>query len=130
MIDPLHLERGSASLNNKDYRELCNDKEDEDWKGYELNKIAQQIQNDWFGHWIAQMVRIAKPGAPIILEQVAFPLCDNYDDWGGVSQPWWFRAIDTYGWDIDPDSIEFEQEALYQGRYHAFMRKNFAPAPP
>ena len=34
---------------------------------------AQQRQNDWYGKWVGEMIRIAKPGVPIIVEQVSYP---------------------------------------------------------
>jgi hypothetical protein len=37
--------------------------------------MAQEAQNDWYGQWIAEMARIAKPGVPVIIEQVSSPYC-------------------------------------------------------
>lgn len=34
---------------------------------------AQQKQNDWYAAWVGEMIRIAKPGAPVIVEQVSHP---------------------------------------------------------
>lgn len=104
------------------YEKLC---EEATWQDKTLNEIAQQRQNDWFGVWVGEMVRIAKPGAPVIVEQVSYPLCEAFFDWGGVSQEFWTNyAVQRYGWDINPSSIEFEDDRLFRKRYHVFMRKN------
>jgi hypothetical protein len=89
-----------------------------------LAEIAQDRQHDWFGKWVGEMVRIAKPGAAVIVEEVSQPFCDDPDDWGGVTPDFWTSAIDTYGWDIDPHSIEIETDKVFGQRYHVFMRKN------
>lgn len=60
----------------------------------------------------------------MIVEQVSQPYCEEYDDWGGVNQEWWSRAVRHYGWDIDPKSIEFQKDTIFKNRYHVFMRKN------
>ena len=38
-----------------------------------LAEQSQQLQNDWYGSWVGEMIRIAKPGVPIIVEQVSYP---------------------------------------------------------
>jgi len=71
------------------------------------------------------MIRIAKPGAPVIIEQVSYPFCKAKFDWGGVNQKFWTDyAIEQYGWDVDRNSMEFEDDRLFRKRYHVFMRKN------
>lgn len=70
------------------------------------------------------MVRIAKPGKAVIVEQVSHPYCDEYRDWGGVAKEWWKPAIEQYGWDVDPASIIMEKDEIFTNRYHVFMRKN------
>ena len=35
-----------------------------------------QRQRDWYGKWVEEMARIAKPGVPVIVEQVSAPYCD------------------------------------------------------
>ena len=64
------------------------------------------------------MIRIAKPGAPIIVEQVSYPFCEAQFDWGGVGQDFW-ASVEN----IDPSTIEFEDDRLFRKRYHVFMRK-------
>ena len=104
------------------YEQVC---QGDSWKDKKLAEVAQQRQNDWFGAWVGEMVRIAKPGAPVIVEQVSYPFCKAFFDWGGVNQEFWTGyAIDKYGWDVDPSSIEFEDDRLFRKRYHVFMRKN------
>jgi SAM-dependent methyltransferase len=45
-----------------------------------LAKRAQQLQDDWYGKWVGEMIRIAKPGVPIIVEQVSYPyVCSKWD---------------------------------------------------
>lgn len=70
------------------------------------------------------MVRIAKPGAPVIIEQVSKPYCSNIDDWGGVSPKFWIMGTRIYDWDVDPTSIDMATDKVFGGRYHVFMRKN------
>ena len=107
--------------NYKYYETIC---VGETWEDKKLREVAQQRQSDWFGVWVSEMVRIAKPGAPVIVEEVSYPFCEATYDWGGVNQDFWFDAIETYGWDIDPASIEFEDDRLFRKRYHVFMRKH------
>ena len=84
----------------------------------------QRRQNDWFGNWVGEMVRIAKPGAAVIVEQVSLPFCSDPNDWGGVPREFWKSGVEKYGWDIDPESIEMETDKVFGVRYHVFMRKN------
>lgn len=120
IIDPLHFNLTSEA-NDKKYAELC---EAEDWQSKKLSEMAQGIQNDFYGKWVAEMVRIAKPGKAIIVEQVSLPLCNAYFDWGGVHPHWWKPAIDSYGWDVDPTSLTMENDTIFKQRYHVFLRKN------
>jgi hypothetical protein len=46
-------------------------------------------------------------------------------DWGGVSQDW-FRdsaSNNTYNWNVNPDSLIFEDDTIFRERYHVFMLK-------
>jgi SAM-dependent methyltransferase len=38
-----------------------------------LAEKQQLLQDDWYGKWVGEMIRIAKPGVPIIVEQVSYP---------------------------------------------------------
>ena len=100
-----------------------------DWKSAALQQATQKRHNDWYGQWVAEMVRVAKPGAAVIIEQVSDPYCDDHhmDEWGmGVPYSFWNDAIEAYHWDVDPESIEFGMDALFptEHRYHVFMLKN------
>jgi len=100
-----------------------------DWKSAALQRAAQERQSDWYGRWVSELVRGAKPGAPIAVEQVSDPYCDEHvmDEWGvGVPYSFWNDAVQAYGWDVDPESIEFDMDTLFPSthRYHVFMRKN------
>ena len=120
LLDPLDLKNG-VKENYQEYEAIC---EGKIWQDQKLAEVAQQRQRDWFGKWVSEMVRIAKPGAPVIIEQVSYPFCEAEFDWGGVDQDFWTDyAIDKYGWDIDPTSIAFEDDRLFRKRYHVFMRK-------
>jgi hypothetical protein len=121
LLDPLDIRKG-VKENFDQYEIIC---AGETWQDEKLGEVAQQRQNDWFGVWVGEMIRIAKPGAPIIVEQVSYPFCEALFDWGGVDQKYWTDyAIEEYGWDVDPLSIEFEDDKLFRKRYHVFMRKN------
>lgn len=120
LLDPLDLHKGVIA-DFQNYEALC---EGKSWEDQKLAEVAQQKQKDWFGVWVADMIRIAKPGAPVIIEQISYPFCEATFDWGGVNQDFWTDyAIEKYGWDIDPNSIEFEDDRLFRKRYHVFMRK-------
>eukprot|EP00339_Tiarina_fusa_P023002 CAMPEP_0117048074 /NCGR_PEP_ID=MMETSP0472-20121206/33220_1 /TAXON_ID=693140 ORGANISM="Tiarina fusus, Strain LIS" /NCGR_SAMPLE_ID=MMETSP0472 /ASSEMBLY_ACC=CAM_ASM_000603 /LENGTH=351 /DNA_ID=CAMNT_0004761011 /DNA_START=59 /DNA_END=1111 /DNA_ORIENTATION=+ len=98
VLDPLHF--GKSTNENYDrYTMICKS-EDDDWKGKKLNQMAQDAQDDWYGRWIAEMARIAKPGVPVIVEQVSPPYCNAEFDWGGVSQDWFRDSAvnNTYNW--------------------------------
>eukprot|EP01083_Nonionella_stella_P000472 1339_1 len=122
MHDPLGLNKTDRA-NYKEYSRMCKSKDAEVKK---LSDQSQKKQNDFYGVWVGEMVRIAKPGKAIIIEQVSLPYCQDNTDYGGVALEWWEMAIDEYGWDIDPTSITMENDTLYPGdpsRYHVFMRK-------
>jgi len=53
------------------YIGLCADKHNN--SAVLLKRKAQQRQDKWFSRWVGQMARIAKPGAPIVIEQVSPP---------------------------------------------------------
>jgi hypothetical protein len=76
LLDPLHFGK-STNENYGRYTTICKSDED-DWKGEKLNQMAQEAQNDWYGKWIAEMARIAKPGVPVIVEQVSPPYCNAF----------------------------------------------------
>lgn len=120
--DPLSLGK-SVDENLKIVEQLCKF-ENGDWKAQKLSEMAQKVVNDFYGTWVSEMVRIAKPGKAVIIEQVSMPICDESYDWGGVAQEWWETAIDEYHWDVQPESIVHEKDSIFKNRYHVFMRKN------
>lgn len=118
----------SDDRNNLLHRdEICQDKK-HDWKSAALWGIAQKEQNQWHAQWLANMVRIAKPGAPIIVEQVSTAYCSNgLDAWGeGVSHTFWQQTIEDFDLDVDIASVQFEVDILFPSarRYNVIMRKN------
>jgi hypothetical protein len=84
---------------------------------------AQHYQEEWYAAWASEMIRIAKPGAKIIVEQVSYPLCQALYDWGGVSQNFWKRATAKYGWRVDPEAFVYQDDTIFRHRYHLMMRK-------
>lgn len=124
-MDPLHFNIGTSG-NYDRYTNLCKSDPTDHWAEATLNTIAQERQNDWYGNWVAEMARIAKPGVPVIVEQVSLPYCDAVFDWGGVRKEWWYDAVNnnTYGWNVDPSSLVIEDDTLFNQRYHVFMLKH------
>ena len=127
LLDPLNLELGQAA-NYEMLDKLCEDAAASgsgDWKGKKLSQIQQSRQNDWYGVWVREMARIAKPGAPVLIEQVEKPYCYKRSTWGGVDQDFFRDAVanNTYGWNIQPDSLEFEEDNIFHDRYHVLMLK-------
>jgi hypothetical protein len=111
------------------YDQLCEslvNQHQKDWMGQIIWEKAVKKQHDWYGTWVAEMARIAKPGAPVIVEEVSLSYCTNQHDWGGVDETFWSRAAadNSYSWNIDPESIEIVQDTLHKKRYHVFMLKN------
>eukprot|EP00536_Pseudo-nitzschia_multiseries_P012600 jgi/Psemu1/68383/estExt_Genemark1.C_4910019 len=137
--DPLHLEPSDDTAAEEweweEYGEICEafarhhqkdnklnkrkNQKKTDWMGaYLWEKVMVPSQRDWHGKWVAEMTRIAKPGVPVLVESASVPYCDNQDDWGGVAKSFWKEAAreNTYNWNVDPDSIEFMDDALYPQR--------------
>ena len=92
-----------------------------------LARREQAEQERWFSRWVTEMVRIAKHGGSIIIEEVAKPLCELPRDWGGVSQDWWAGAVSKYNWDINVSSIQFDpapRDPKHDSfRYNVAMKK-------
>jgi hypothetical protein len=121
MMDPLNL-NGTSDSNYARLTEICESKGNPEQ--VKLAVKAQERQDDWYGQWVGQMIRIAKPGAPVIVEQVSYSFCSAIFDWGGVDQDFWPAAIERYQWDVDPDSFVFERDTIFRKRYHVYMKKN------
>ena len=118
ITDPLGME--SELGREPEIEDFCDGKKG-DWEKKMLAKLDQKKQEDWYSSWVVEMIRIAKKGAPIIVEEISLPFCEDPNDWGGVSKKWWTEAISTYDWDVDVDSMVFDDS---RSRYTVFMRKN------
>lgn len=140
LMDPLMLKVDDPDLDTEyEYGSICDaflrfrdgkyknkEKKKDDWMGNYLWEVIDQKQRDWYGRWVGEMTRIAKPGAPVIVEQVSIPYCFDTSDWGGVSRDFWQKAAreDTYHWNVDPDSIEMADDMIHDDRYHVVMLKH------
>jgi len=90
-----------------------------------LARLMQQFQEKHYYRWVAEMVRIAKPGSPVIIESISYPYCQNTNDWGGVDKNFWKeKLIDSFGLPVQKDSVQYmDLSGLDMKRYHVFMRK-------
>ena len=123
LLNPLELDAGDLNASIAEYTRLCQEADnDENFKEKKLVAMAQEKQNDFYCKWVGEMVRIAKAGSAVIVEQVSYPICEELMDWGGVNREWWLPSIKNYGWDVDPASLAFENDTIF-GRYHVFLRK-------
>ena len=66
-------------INHGRYHELC---DGHDWRDVTLRDLAQRRQEDFYAAWVSEMIRIAKPGKPVVVEHVSQPKCDDREDWG------------------------------------------------
>lgn len=115
--DPLHLGDFEAD-------DIC---DKESWAEKKISELYQKAQNDWYAAWTGEMIRIAKKGSPVIVEEIDPSLCEAPDGWGGVSRDWWKEAVSIYSWDVDVSSIYYENignDDNIAGRYRVFMKKN------
>jgi hypothetical protein len=138
--DPLEF---STDDNNKSrYRQVCHNAattrgqksnalpSDDTWMADKLYSILHQRRDDHIGQSVAEMARIAKPGAPILLEHLSLlSFCEMVENgkgmMGGVDRDFWkaHAKQDTYGWNVDPDSVVLENDQMDASRYHVFMLK-------
>jgi SAM-dependent methyltransferase len=81
LFDPLQLALGSTDANFAQYTADC------EQRGNQRFAAAQQRQNDWYAAWVGEMIRVAKPGAPIIVEQVSYPYV-QVSTWTNVMREW------------------------------------------
>jgi hypothetical protein len=148
LYDPLQLNTSDSELDDY-YLQLCalkstnstrNSDNDDDTIALSIDQKRSSIfqeqeqqlfrlqrrQEDWFGAWVTEMIRIGKPGAPIIVEQISRPTCDSPEDWGGVAEDFWREeAVKRYGWNVDIESIATEDDLLSKGkRYNVVMQKS------
>jgi hypothetical protein len=121
LFDPLGIEGQYSGELLAFYRGLC---KDTDLKSAKLLELAQERQEDHVGQWIKEMIRIAKPGKPVIVELVSPHVCEPNDLMGLVPQNFWKSAVDKYELNVDPASIVIETSKLMDWRYNVFMQKN------
>lgn len=55
--DPLHVNKGDMNDNLKFYKQLC---QGTDRQSVQLSNMAQRAQEEFYGKWVGEMVRIAK----------------------------------------------------------------------
>jgi hypothetical protein len=124
--DPLNIDPIDDLVKYNEICESLKNETKEDWMGQEIYSFLVKRQQDWYGKWVGEMARIAKPGAPVIVEQVSLSYCTNQNDWGGVDKNFWFEAAadNSYNWNVDPNSIQMMRDTLHLNRYHVFMLKN------
>ena len=126
LSDPLGLQLTDQEELMGRYTAMCEAHYDNNTALMEQNELAQKAQEEWYAKWVGEMIRIAKPGAPVLVEQVSYPYCQAYFDWGGVGQEFWKRQVlsgQRHWGEIDVESIEFEDDTIFRRRYHVAMRK-------
>jgi len=129
--DPLEFKLSNVDALWRKYAQICHPSNNRDQARKDQ---LQRLQEDWYAAWVSEMIRIAKPGAPVIVEQVSPSVCTDNEDWGGVDRQFWRAAtVQKYRWDVDPKSIEIQEDLSlgsakgeYESRYHVFMKKNVA----
>ena len=99
------------------WRDLCRDIRTPTRHG----KLNQAAVEEWYAHWVSELIRITKPGKPIVIEQVSLPTCVERGDWGGVAKRWWRQSVRNYQWDVDKDSIIIKD--FTKKRYNVFLNK-------
>merc|ERR1712094_112881 len=126
ILDPLNLLPPMATAFQKRANAIKNCKS----LNWEYQRVAQEdqlAQEEWYASWVTEMIRIAKPGKVIVIENSAESLCRQSDDWGGVDKEWWRMAVSKYAWDVDPWSIvvrDMPRRKEWKAfRYHVMMRK-------
>ena len=116
--DPERFPKGKSDDNVYDYYEqIC---EGRVYEHKKLRKKWRRKQEAWYEQWVGEMIRIAKPGVPIILEQVSVDFCDNREDWDGVSRSYWERQVEQWG---TVEDLQMETNENDELRYNVFMRK-------
>jgi len=126
--DPLKIVDDYDYGDEKAFYDLCDAIDMElDWANVTLITLDQEKQNEWFAKWVSELIRIVKPGKPIIIENIGLPACEDRDDFGGVAKSWWTSAIPKFDWDVDMASLHIEEltpdtKGEY-GEYHVFMKK-------
>lgn len=94
-------------------------------KGMPLKKAAQEAQEQWATKWVTDMMRVARPGGLIVIENLSVPYCESADDLGGISQDWWSTIVqeNQEAWQVDPASLQITIDGLRSWRYHVAMKR-------
>lgn len=121
LYDPLDLNLDEDDLYSRN-EELCRSQDDE-WMAKQLLAIGAERQSEWHRKWVGEMIRIAKPGKAIIIEQARESECKSRPGFDVPTRDWWRQAIDKYNWDVDPESLDFEKEHVFGDRYNLLMKK-------
>ena len=127
-ISPVWDPLGYGDHWRKKAKSVCKDAQNinSPYREYAMRQLKQMdaIQEDWYKTWVGEMIRIAKPGAKVVVEQVSRPFCDSVEDFGGVDPEFWKRQVQTEAWPIEKGSLDFAKETLLlMNRYHVAMRK-------
>ena len=86
----------------------------------------------WSGNWVAQMAWCAKPGGLIFIGNNHVPTLPRPGRrGGGTPESWWVESArhNTYGWDVDPDSVRVKVlgsaflTEKWGPRYSVYMRR-------
>eukprot|EP00978_Attheya_sp_CCMP212_P048453 scaffold523281_cov63-Attheya_sp.AAC.1 len=125
IVDPLNLFPGlGISQRMRELKDICSS---QDRHQQLLVTLDQDAQDEYHSNFVMEMIRIAKPGAPIILEFVSHAACSATGSlWGGVNINFWMTGANKFGWDIDPNTeIDmYELELNGDERYNVRMLKN------
>lgn len=122
LYDTLNLNLSENELYARN-EQLCRSKND-DWKALKLLEIGEARQSEWHKKWVGEMIRIAKPGKAIIIEQARESDCKAHPGFDVPTRGWWREAIRKCQWDVDPDSLDFEEDRVFRHRYHLLMKKS------
>ncbi len=82
----------------------------------------QQKQEEFYTTWVREMIRIAKKGAPVIVESVSSPLCEAPFDWDAVSRQFWKVSVTLLP--VEENSLDFGIDKIYPERTHVHFRKS------
>jgi SAM-dependent methyltransferase len=121
MEDPLELKIYDRDQLAVAYHDICTLSKTK--RARETREEMQRKQEDWFAKWVTEMVRITKPGGTIIFESVTLPFCDSEELGAGVSRLFWINGVHIYRWPVDTSTLAFEEDTIFQGRYHVSVRK-------
>ena len=122
LLDPLNIAPHLETKHDMDvaYHDICNNQHNQ--SNVALIKQMQQKQEEYYSQWIGEMIRIAQPGAPVIVESVSLPHCAALEDWGGVSREFWKAHMSQ--WPVQANSLDFGIDKIHPGRYHVYFRKD------